>query len=81
MSWNNIDPRIRHIAESELTPKQLDVWKLHLAGCGTRRAARMLATTRSTIRDHLDAAHTALETAGVTRHPDGTYHLAHEEAA
>lgn len=56
MSWNTLDPTIRQLAERELTRKQLDVLKLHLAGCGTRRIATMLSISEPTAREHLRLA-------------------------
>ena len=74
MSWNTLHPDIRHIATTVLTPKQLDVWKLHLAGLGARRISDMLGVTRSTIRSHLHHTHTALEQAGVHHDASGRYY-------
>lgn len=56
MSWNTLDPAIREIAERELTPRQLDVLILHLAGCSQRTIATMLGMRRTTVRDHLAIA-------------------------
>lgn len=77
MSWNTLDPHIRHTAEQVLTRKQLDVWKLHLAGLGTRRIADMLHITRSTTRTHLADTHTRLEQAGIHLDASGHYHQEH----
>jgi len=50
------DPRILELAKQHLTRKQLDVLKLHLAGCGTRRIATMLDISEPTAREHLRRA-------------------------
>ena len=51
-----ITPTIKHLAEQALTRKQLDVLKLHLAGCGTRRIATMLDISEPVAREHLRIA-------------------------
>lgn len=79
MSYANLPEPIRRIAETHLTPKQHDVLKLHLAGLGQRRIATMLHLHRTTIRDHLTAAHDTLEQHGVCR--DGTGRYYQKEAA
>ena len=56
MSWNTLDPTIRAIAERELTPRQLAVLKLWLAGHSTRRIGRALDIAEATARGHLDRA-------------------------
>lgn len=60
MTWNQLHPDHRLLAENTLTRKQLDVYKLHLAGCGTRRIALMLDISQSTARTHLARAHQKL---------------------
>lgn len=67
MSWSSLPEPVREIAERELTAKQLDVFKLHLAGCSYRRIHTMLEIGVPTVRGHLDAAHHRLERAGVVR--------------
>lgn len=56
MSWNSVPPDIREIASASLTRKQLDVLKLHVGGCGTRRIAMMLGIAEPTAREHLRVA-------------------------
>lgn len=56
MSWNHLTPELQTIAQQVLTRKQLDVLKLHLAGCGTRRIATMLDISEPTAREHLRRA-------------------------
>lgn len=70
MSYAALPPAIRHTAETHLTPKQLHVLKLHLAGCGARRISTMLQIHRTTVRDHLKAALDALEAHGVVSDVD-----------
>lgn len=74
MSWNTLDPTIKAIAQQALTRRQLDVWKLHLAGLGQRRIADMLQITRSTVRSHLHDAHQTLARNGVHRDRTGRYY-------
>jgi DNA-binding CsgD family transcriptional regulator len=74
MSYAALPAAIRQTAETHLTPKQLHVLKLHLAGCGARRISTMLQIHRTTVRDHLKAAHDTLEEHGVTRDENGDYH-------
>lgn len=56
MSWNRVPADIQRTAEANLTQRQLDVLKLHLAGCGTRRIATMLSISEPTAREHLRLA-------------------------
>ena len=79
MSWSLLDTRIQTIAHRELTPKQLDVFKLHLAGCGHKRVALMLNIGTPTARSHLDAANQRLAKHGVRLVSDRHYTI--EEAA
>lgn len=60
MSWNTLDPRHRAHLEHTLTPGQLDVLVLHLAGCSQRRIADMLGIARTTCRDRLRVATNAI---------------------
>ena len=61
MSYSELDPATRTIAERVLTRKQLDVFKLWCAGAGTARIAIMLDVAESTARGHLRRAHQKLE--------------------
>lgn len=56
MSWNTLDRRHQQIAERELTDRQLQVFKLWLAGHSSRRIARALDIAEPTARGHLDRA-------------------------
>lgn len=56
MSWSTIPPAHQSAIAAALTSKQLDVYKLHLAGCGYRRISLMLDINPSTVRTHLDSA-------------------------
>jgi DNA-binding CsgD family transcriptional regulator len=47
---------VRAVAERVLTRKQLDVFKLWMAGAGTARIAIMLDVSQSTARVHLRRA-------------------------
>ncbi len=57
MSWSALPDDLKQVAVDNLTRKQLDVLKLHLAGCSTGRIGRMLDITEPTARGHLEAAH------------------------
>ena len=61
MSYAELDPATREIAERVLTRKQLDVFKLWCAGAGTARIAIMLDVAEATARAHLRRAHQKLE--------------------
>ena len=56
MSFQSLSPEIKELAERELTRKQLDVFKLWLAGAGTTRIALMLDIAEPTARGHLTRA-------------------------
>lgn len=77
----SLDPAVREVAERVLTPRQLDVFVLWLAGCSPRRISTMLdpPVTRSTVKSHLEDVHVRLLAAGVRKRDDGSYYL--EEAA
>lgn len=52
LSYSELDPSTREIAEKTLTRKQLDVFKLWCAGAGTARIAGMLGIAEATARAH-----------------------------
>lgn len=56
MSFSELDPATREIAERTLTRKQLDVFKLWCAGAGSARIAIMLDVSEATARGHLKRA-------------------------
>lgn len=55
------EAELRKLAERVLTPKQLQVFRLHAAGYSSRRIARILGISRWTVRDHLTRAYELLE--------------------
>lgn len=61
MSWSTLDPKLRSIAETELTPLQLDVLKLFLAGCGHKRISIMLGISHQAARNARRRAFEKLE--------------------
>jgi transcriptional regulator len=79
MSWADLDLATRQLAQATLTPKQLDVWKLELAGVTAYRMELMLDTSRSNIREHLRAARRNLFRAGLRQDDNGNWRI--EEAA
>jgi DNA-binding NarL/FixJ family response regulator len=58
VSWGDLDPEFRAIAERPgvLTARQLDVLKLRAAGAGWQRIAQTLGLTTKTVREHFDRA-------------------------
>lgn len=52
MSWNDINPRHRQLAEQHLTPRQLQVLKLRLDGHSWRTIGRSLGISEATVRGH-----------------------------
>lgn len=61
MSWNTLTPHERELISQTLTPTQLRVYILHLAGCSQRRTATMLGyRSKGTVSHHLQAAHNAI---------------------
>lgn len=74
MTWAQLPSEVQAAALEALSPKQLDVFKLHLAGLGARRISDMLSISRSTARTHLADAHRKLEQAGVSVDAAGRYY-------
>lgn len=74
MSWNELPEEVQAVAMLTLTRKQLDVFKLRLAGCSWGRMVVMLGSPRSTLRTHYESAHARLLIAGVHVREDGSYY-------
>lgn len=53
MSWSNLPPEIRDLAEQELSERQLQVLKLKMAGRSITEIALGLAIDPSTVTTHL----------------------------
>lgn len=53
MAWSALPPEIREVAEAELSPRQLEVLKLRLAGRTMREIALALGISPSTVTSHL----------------------------
>lgn len=53
MTWSTLPENVREIAERELSPRQLEVVKLHLAGRTMRQIALALGIAPSTVTSHL----------------------------
>jgi len=64
MSYAALPPDFRAFAERELTPKQLDCFKLWMAGAGWRRISRLAGVTPDAVRGRVERAVVKLE-----RHP------------
>ena len=56
MSWNDLDPTYRHLAELHLTPKQLRALKLSEGGLGYRLIAEDMGCSFTTARYHVREA-------------------------
>jgi DNA-binding CsgD family transcriptional regulator len=56
VSWSSLPADRRAAIAEALTQKQLDVYKLHMAGYGYRRMALFLEVTDGAVRGHLDRA-------------------------
>lgn len=65
MSWNNLDPRIRQIAEQTLTHKQYVAYKLNANRMTERDMAILLGISRRAVRDRLAEADVK-----ILSHPD-----------
>lgn len=74
MSWSQLPHEIRDTAETVLTGKQLEAWKLELAGLGTRRSAEHLNLSRTTVVDRLNTTYRKLTAAGITQDASGNWH-------
>lgn len=65
MTYANLDPRIRAIAEEVLTAKQLTAYRLHANGLSEHNIAIMLRISRRAVRDRLAEADVK-----ILAHPD-----------
>ncbi len=75
MSWNDLDPRIRELAQQVLTHRQLETYMLSVNGHSGRSIAYQLDVARSTVSDHLDSAYRKLRAHGLRFDPDGRPYL------
>ena len=73
MSWKHLPPELQTLATAALTQRQLEAWKLEIAGYGIRPTALALGIRPTSVRDRLDAAHLALSKHGVVQAKDGTW--------
>lgn len=63
MSFADLPPHIRDIANTQLTPRQLAAYKLWEEGLGYRRIATILNISTSAARDRINRALRAIELA------------------
>lgn len=56
MSWSQLDPHYRELAETHLTPRQLQILRARLDGHSYRTIARTLNLDEATIRGHYERA-------------------------
>ena len=66
MSWLRLTDEERSLAEQELSPRQLEIVKLHLAGRSMRQIALALGISPSTVTSHLWRAKQKLSTKEAT---------------
>jgi hypothetical protein len=71
MSWNDLPPNVQDTAARVLTPKQLVIWKLELAGYSIGRMSTALNVTRPVIKEQLVAVYRHIERAGIREDQDG----------
>jgi hypothetical protein len=81
MSFSTLSDETREIAERVLTEKQLEAFKLELAGWGMQRIARHLEITKGAAVSRIDNAHLKLRKAGVRQNQFGEWYLSEEVAA
>lgn len=81
LTWASLPPGVRQVAERELTSKQLEAWKLHLAGWGMIKIARHLGVTKGAISDRLHNAETKLLNERVRMDEFGQWTISEEVAA
>lgn len=79
MSWAKLPTDVQAIAKEHLTEKQLETWKLELAGHGIRPIAYRMEVTPRVITDRLTRIHQLLLRHGVRQDHNGHWHI--EEAA
>lgn len=60
MTWSQLPPDIREIAERELTPRQLRVFELRMTGHSWRTIGDSLGIHEATARGHFRASLIAL---------------------
>lgn len=80
MTWEQLPDDVKTVAERALTVKQLEVFKLHVAGLSDHQMMWKLGIHRSTARDRLNAATLNLLRAGVRQDPSGRWHYSEEAA-
>lgn len=81
MSYANLPPTVKAIAEAVLTDKQLEAWQLELAGQGIRPIAWRMKVTPRVIADRLVRVHQLLLEHDVRQDEYGRWHLDTTEAA
>jgi DNA-binding NarL/FixJ family response regulator len=74
VSYVELNPIVREIAERVLTPPQLEAFQLECDGRGTMAIARRLLVTRSAVRDRLHNAHTRLLKEGLRMDDKGEWY-------
>lgn len=81
MSWNTVPADVQEVAVAALTEKQLEAFKLELAGLGIRRIAEHLQIRRQSVADRLLGAHDVLLKAGVRQDEFGLWTHQRKDAA
>jgi DNA-binding CsgD family transcriptional regulator len=75
VSWNALPATVRDVAADVLSQRQLEAWKLELAGNSIRAIAVIQSVSRTTARDRLRDARRRLRDAGVVQSTTGKYYL------
>lgn len=74
MRWQQLPVEIQHIAEQHLTQKQLETWKLELAGRTQRQIALHYDISRASVIDRLDGTYRTLRRHHITQDNAGHWH-------
>lgn len=56
MSWNDLPPDFRQLAETILSPRELEIMRLLASNATQRQIASLLNISRSNVRTHRDRA-------------------------
>ena len=73
MSWGLLPVEVREVAVSVLTARQLEAWKLELAGLSLRQIAGGQSVSVSTVRGRLRDVRHKLRMAGVEQDSGGRF--------
>jgi DNA-binding CsgD family transcriptional regulator len=80
-SWNTLTQDVQHAARAALTDRQLEAWKLELAGMSQYDMALALNIGRPAVQSRLREAHRNLRSAGIVMNDRGDWTLQTRAAA